>query len=283
MSSRSAPCPTTSCPTSLARESPYIGSRPRVEAGETGFVVPGEGVRTEDWSRSGKKTSFVGAGGDENDGQHHPNRIAGNQHRTTPNLLGGPVPVDVRYREANRFETEAQAAQRSTYGVGEGTQVNQLTSKARSAFVRGKREVEPMHEAAMRGGGYDATRGGAVRSENPYELGGSHSYGNSSSQMAGNDGHDPQNLVGYRQHHGGQQKSLTQGLAGSILDTVHRPQRKHIVTAPYATDSSGPTDPYADKQGGRKKELFVENFNKSGGIPGYTGRGGGGGGRRDEW
>jgi hypothetical protein len=169
--------------------------------------------------------------------------------------------------DGSRFETEAQAAQKAMWGGGE-TKVSQLTDKARSAYVRGKKEVEPMYEQAMHGGGYDPRLGAAVRGENPYALHGSEA------RVGGgrNDGSDVGNLVGFRQHHGGQPQALTKGIAGAILDSVARPVKKTLVSAPFATDEALPTDPYASAHGGRSKDMFVENYRGGGSIPGFTGR-----------
>jgi len=134
-----------------------------------------------------------------------------------------------------------------------------------------------MYEQSMKGGGYDPRQGELVRGENPYAMSGSYNYGNSSEQMMGNDGLDNRNLVGYRQHHGGQMQSFMKGLAGSIADSIQKPSKRDVTCAPFATDGTLPTDPYMNSRGERNKDMFVENYNGGGKIPGYTG----GGGRRN--
>jgi len=120
--------------------------------------VPGSNSSTSDWSRPGKRTAFPAHPpvNNENESANIAPPIGNprptNQHATTANLLGGPVPVDARYRGDNRFETEAQAAQRSAYG-GTGTQVNQLTDKARSVYVsenEGSKDVLRVESRAKR-------------------------------------------------------------------------------------------------------------------------------------
>jgi len=95
------------------------------------------------------------------------------------------------------------------------------------------------------------------------------------------DGSDVGNLVGFRQHHGGQQEALTKGIAGSILNSVARPVKKTLVSAPFATDEALPTDPYASVHGGRSMS-FLENYRGGGSIPAAGGLGLGRARRRSE-
>ena len=160
-----------------------------------------------------------------------------------------------------------------------GTQIDSLTEKGKSMYVRGKKEVTAMYENA---GQYDPN---APR-ENPYAINSANSNSFEreleirEARMKA-EGMKNDNIVGYseglgdmvgfRQNpQGGQQTSMLAGLGKAVAKSAAFDRPKHIVSAPFATDGNLPTDPYAQSGGGRgTKDMFLENFNKS--IPGYTG------------
>ncbi len=207
-----------------------VTGRVQVKAGEKGFVVPGEGVDTSDWKKPGRRAP---------DQNRNPNR-------STPGLLGGPVPVDRRYADNDRFTTEAMTAMNSH--ISSSTTLSQMTQQARNRHVPGKKPVEPMYESHLK---HDPSLSNAIRSENPYALNGSAPPPtNSLSQMVSNSGLDNSNLVGYRSHHGGQMQSLTGSLAKDIVGIVEKPKVR-------AREEWG------------DKSIVEGGYGR--GIPGYTG------------
>ena len=93
--------------------------RVQVKPTDSGFMMPSEEAKTSDWQRPGKK---LAAPTDQNS---NPNSGVKNQMSTTPNLLGG-------IGTYNRFETEAQSANRAAMYGESRTEVSQLTDKGRS-------------------------------------------------------------------------------------------------------------------------------------------------------
>ncbi|GMI00338.1 hypothetical protein TrST_g3136 [Triparma strigata] len=240
----------------------------KVQFGESegGFLAPASTAPTSDWVRPGKRVIS------SHDQNSNPNAVpVRNQMASTQNLLGGLG------GDYNRFETEAQAASRAALGQGTTT-MDQLTQKGRSRHVMGKKPVEAMYETDMRGGGYNSQMGSIIKQENPYDIvknGGRTDWsglnnGGNSAQY--NDGSDNDNLVGFRYHQGGHMKSMVNGLGKDVAAALVRPTKRNVVSAPFATDPSAPTDPYANASGGRSKDLFVENYNAGGQIPGFTGK-----------
>jgi len=239
----------------------------QVKPDESGFLMPAAEASTSDFRRPGKKV--IEPSSDQN---LHPNYGRGSQMRSTPNLLGGPVPISGKYAY-NRFETEARSAN-STIETGyRGTNIDQLTDKGRGMYVRGKKDVEAMYEADMRNGGYDERVGKYVRqTQNPYEIvkNGGMPLGYVETQNVGGGGGGGDSLIGFRYHQGGHMKSMTAGLGAEVAKSM-RPQKKHLVTAPYATEGNLPTDPWATGNG-RSKDMFIENFKSDGAIVGFTGK-----------
>ena len=216
--------------------------------GEYNGLVPSESAATSDWQKPQRKAFNT-----DNNGS--------NGRSSTFSLIGGPTPVNNpnQLDDTSQWETEAQAAARRN-----GTFVDQLTSGGKSMYVKGKREVKPAFENPNQ---YDPN----ARRENPYDAQQSafERELNNRNPPADSNG-DPDNLIGFRQHNGGQQKSFLSGLGKEVARNPDFKKPKNVTTAPFATDGNLPTDPYASAKGGRSKDLFVENYSR--GMPGYTGR-----------
>jgi hypothetical protein len=240
---------------------------------DNGFIMPAADAQTSDFKRPGKKVLRA----ESSDQNSHPNYGRGSQMRSTPNLLGGPVPLTGKYAY-NRFETEARSANSVLEtGVG-GTGIDQLTDKGRGMYVRGKKDVEAMYEQDMRMGGYDARVGEYVRqTQNPYEIvkNGGMPLGVNDDPLndggGGAGGRGEESLIGFRHHNGGHMKSMTAGLGAEVARSLRRPEKKTgINSAPFATDGNLPTDPYMGPNG-RSKDMFMENYKNGGAIIGFTG------------
>jgi len=235
----------------------------------TGFMVPSADAATSDFQRPGKKV--VPSSTDQNS---NPNYGSSSQMRSTPNLLGGPIPLKSKYAY-NRFETEARAAN-SVYETGAGgTNIDQLTDKGRGMYVRGKKDVEAMYEQDMRMGGYDARVGDYVRkTQNPYAInkngGMPLRYDEAQGSGAAGTSGGEESLIGFRHHKGGHMQPMTAGIGADVMRSLKRPEKRTVVTAPYATEGNLPTDPYASKNG-RSKDMFLENYKSGEAIVGFTG------------
>ena len=240
---------------------------------DNGFIMPAADAKTSDFKRPGKKVIEV-----DSDQNSHPNYGRGSQMRSTPNLLGGPVPLTGKYAY-NRFETEARSAN-SVFETGMGgTGIDQLTDKGRGMYVRGKKDVEAMYEQDMRMGGYDARVGEYVKqTQNPYEIvknGGMplrYDDPQNGGGGGGGGGGGEESLIGFRHHTGGHMKSMTAGLGADVARSLRRPEKKKtgLNSAPFATDGNLPTDPYMTSNG-RSKDMFMENYKSGGAIIGFTG------------
>ena len=67
-------------------------------------------------------------------------------------------------------------------------------------------------------------------------------------------------------------KSMVSGIGREVAMSMKRPEKRIVAQAPFATDPSVPTDPYRTANGGRSKDLFVENYSTGEQIPGFTGK-----------
>ena len=167
---------------------------------------------------------------------------------STFTLFGGPVPKDTSEVGSSHWKTEAQAAYE---------QVKTTVER------RGKKSILPAYEHVRP---FDESVAARIRRENPYLLNDVNcgDYGVKVNDAISDDPFSRDSalngsLIGYRSHRGGAARSFLDGLGKKVAPVV--PPSKHVISpAPYATDGDVPTDPYATEDGGRRKDLLLENY-----------------------
>ena len=179
----------------------------------------------------------------------------GSKESSTFTLFGGPVPAnDPSVVGSSHWQTETQAATLRTK-----TTVEQLTESGRSMHICGKKSTVPAYENVRP---FDSSVAARMRRENPYSLNDGDCNNDKepfSEAHASGEGTTNGNLIGYRAHRGGTARSFLAGLGKEVALVL--PPSKHVIApAPYATDGDLPTDPYATSDGGRRKDMLLENY-----------------------
>ena len=199
-------------------------------------LVPTDSANTSDWQKPGKKV-YV-----QQQSQFHPasyNNDGSTYRSKSFELFGGPDPISA-VSGSRHFSTEARSnfvhPEATMQGYGGGTAIEQLTSKARSLYVPGKKSVEPMFLQPNGGLPQGMTQRqylDAMRRENPYDLhGGYQQQGGGYDDGGAQDGSgvingDPDRLIGFRHNPrvlGG--SMMTDGLGAELLSAGLKPPKK---------------------------------------------------------
>jgi hypothetical protein len=243
---------------------------------------PRDHVPTADWSKPArriivhKESGADGTSGSCVDiGNGSTSANANTQRSSTFSLIGGPIPVNSPSNFSPQcWETEAQAAARKRK-----TDLEQLTNNGRSMHVRGRQpRTEKQHEREK-----DDPKGKTSNVNHNHNNNSNDNNNTDSSTRTNGNIDDPSDLIGFRANFTSctKDRNFLKEIGEAVtanLTNIHGHGHGHVSssvcsvvsTAPYATETNLPTDPYIGANGERRKDLLLENFSSV--VPGYTGR-----------